>query len=314
MSQEATVNNTDIGNFIDEPCRYIEVSAPETDTDGHTIIPVAKFAFLNKQIAYIDKCLALLGACKLAPFIAVIDNRLQVPIVCDPDLFQRGWPTRREVARIISGVEDTANIMSTRLRENQPVDDDEVREVASILPVSVKPELLKDLAIDATALDWNTATGALLLPKLDGSHSPLALPAKENLRPAREPSIQSEDYHGIVIAHFDHIGLLLFADGTIGKVVAGQDVESIRPGQKIHGPILDKRGTMTFRIFAGPIQSSPEKPLFTAASKEAVSVKSASMSNHVKVAGNSSPRTKSKATAIAKYKSRGPQRGAPKKN
>ncbi len=52
--------------------------------------------------------------------------------------------------------------MSSRLRENQSVGADELLEIAGTLPTSVEPELLKELAIDATSLDWDKAAGVML--------------------------------------------------------------------------------------------------------------------------------------------------------
>ncbi len=302
------------GDFesLDTPCRFIEVSAPETDTEGHTMIRVSRFAHLAKQIAYFDKCLALIGDCKLAPYVVVINGRLLVPILIDTDLFLHDGPTHREIAKVICGIEHTAELISSRLRENQSIGDDELREVAGTLPVCVEPEVLKELAIDATSLDWDKATGVLLLPKLDGSNSPFALPSKENLRPAKEPSVLSEDYHGTVISYHQEVGHILFSDGCLGKVVAGQDMSCVRPGQKIHGPILDKRGTLSFRIFAGPIHPLPEKPLFPAVLGECASSKPVAANARENVGDTSAPPAKKRTTAIVKYKSRAPQRKSPK--
>ncbi|MBK7044864.1 MAG: hypothetical protein IPH50_15035 [Rhodanobacteraceae bacterium] len=316
MIDEATVVTQQhlAGDFkgLDTPCRYIEVSAPDTDTAGHRIIQVSRFAHLTRQIAYFDKCLALLGDCKLAPYIVVIDDRLLVPILIGPDLFPHEGPTRLDIAKVICGIEHTAELMSSRLRENQSVGADELLEIAGTLPTSVEPELLKELAIDATSLDWDKAAGVLLLPKLDGSHSPFALPAKENLRPAKEPSVLGEDFCGTVIAYYREVGQILFADGSMGKIVAGQDTSCIRPGQKIRGPVLDKRGTLTFRIFAGQIHPSPERPLFNAVSEEDASIASVSASARKSDGRIASSQTKPQGTTIAEYKSRTPKKRPPK--
>jgi hypothetical protein len=314
MSKESIAQKAEDGRVSDEPCRYIEVSAPDTDTDGHTIIPIARLMHLNKQIALIDRCLALLGPYSLATFLAVIDDSLKVPIVCESDLFQGRWPSRREVASVVAALENSASLMVTRLRENRAVEDDEVRTAIGDLPICVEPEVIKELSVDATSLNWRTAAGVLLLPKLDGSISPLAVPATEGLRPAKEPSVLKDNYFGTLVAHYSEIGLVLFADGTVGKVAAGQDFNSIRPGQKVFGSVLEKRGSLAFRVFAGPIQSSAEQPLFASAPQEAVSIEAGQVRKQKQTSGASSSRKKSQATAIAKYKSRDPHRTSARKD